>query len=97
MRYSQLTDDQLAEIRRQKLLQIEAEHATLALDLQLADGVEMVNEQVAQGRANLSLLERQHADLLKLMAPPASPNGSSPTAVGSDTLTGAAPAVRAEP
>ncbi len=80
MDYTQLTPAQVDDIRRQKLLQIEAEHATLALDLQLADGVEMVNDQVETGRANLSLLERQHADLLRLMAPPASPNGAEPVA-----------------
>lgn len=84
MDYKMLTDVQLAEVRRQKLVQIEAEHAALALDLELADGVGLQSEQVAQGKANLLLLERQHRDLSNIMWPPqptdAANNGSTSTA-----------------
>lgn len=81
MDYRQLTDAQLAETRRQKLLEIEAEHARLALDLELADGVGLVSEQVVQGRANLALLERQHRLLSDIISPPPvepSGNGTEP-------------------
>ena len=80
MDYKLLTDDQLTEVRRQKLVQIEAEHAALALDLELAAEVNLATEQVAQGRANLLLLERQHRALSLIMWPPqpsaTSDNGS---------------------
>jgi hypothetical protein len=73
MEYSQLTNAQITDIRRQKLLEIEAEHARLALDLDLAGKVGLQTEQVAQGRANLALLERQHRSLHDLMFPPVDP------------------------
>ncbi len=78
MKYLQLTTGQLVDIRRQKLLEIEAEHARLALDLELAAAVQIATESVAQGKANLSLLERQHTVLREMMNPPAvaEPNGS---------------------
>lgn len=70
MDYMQLTDAQLADVRRQKLLEIEAEHARLALDLDLASVVGMENEQVALAKTNLMALERQHQTLRELLAPP---------------------------
>jgi DNA-binding XRE family transcriptional regulator len=77
MEYTQLTNAQVVDIRRQKLLEIEAEHARLALDLSLAAGVGVQTDQVAQGRANLSLLERQHKTLHDLMFPPAETGGEA--------------------
>lgn len=82
MEYALLTSAQHTEVRRQKLLELEAEHARLALDLKLAEAVGLKSEQVAIARANLALVERQHQVLREVMAPPAAEptdNGSAPT------------------
>lgn len=83
MDYRQLTDDESHEIRAQKLHAIEIDHARLTLDIELAARVGMTGgDSVDQARANLSILERQHADLLDIMSPPApvepSGNGVEP-------------------
>jgi hypothetical protein len=84
MDYTQLTESQIKDIRRQKLLEIEAEHARLALDLELAAGVGLANEQVSTGKANLAMLERQHTTLVDLLSPPEpSPNGADAMALRS--------------
>jgi hypothetical protein len=91
MDYKMLTDDQLADVRRNKLVQIEAEHAALSLDLELAAEVNLATEQVAQGRANLLLLERQHRVLSDIMWPPVEPSGNGLTARGPSGLSRSAP------
>lgn len=81
MNYKVLTDAQLADVRRQKLVQIEAEYAALALDLELAATINLTTEQVAQGKANLALLDHQHQALCDLMWPPAAePSNNGATA-----------------
>lgn len=59
MKYEYLTVAQRQEILRQKRLQIEADHATLTLDLKLAKLADLENEQVAAARAQLDVLDRQ--------------------------------------
>lgn len=72
MDYRHLTNDELAEIRRQKLHAIEVDHARLALDLRCAEQVGIAEgEQVELVRSNLLILERQHAELLDEINPPA--------------------------
>lgn len=87
MEYKSLNASQLDEIRKQKLLEIEAEHARLLLDLELAAGVGLQGEQVAQGKVNVALLERQHRALSELIWPPPPPEpAGGPSGNGSEAL-----------
>lgn len=91
MDYKTLTADQLATIRQDKLLAIEADHARITLDVQLAARVGITEgESIAQAKANLALLERQHADLLAIIDPPA---GDPLPVAANNGATAPAPAV----
>lgn len=63
MHYHRLTPEQMANIHEHKLLELEAEHAALTLDVRLAGVVGLDNESVAQARLHLNILEAQHAAL----------------------------------
>lgn len=69
--YRHLTPDQQAQICHQKLLELEAEHARLALDLRLAAATGIENENVVAGRGRLDLLVRQIEVLGDWIEPPA--------------------------
>lgn len=63
MIYHRLTPEHMAQVHERKLLELEAEHAALALELRLADVVALDNQSVAQARVHLDILEAQHAAL----------------------------------
>jgi pyrroloquinoline quinone (PQQ) biosynthesis protein C len=63
MNYRVLTDDHQRQLQQRKLAEVETEHAQLALDLRLAELVGIDNAEVAQARAQLDMLEAQHAAL----------------------------------
>lgn len=69
--YRHLTPDQQAGICHQKLLELEAEHARLALDLRLAAATGIENENVVAARGQLDLLARQIEILGDWISPPA--------------------------
>lgn len=64
MQYRLVTSDHVRQIQERKLADVEAEHATLSLDLSLADLVGIDNDAVAQARAQLMMLDVQHAALV---------------------------------
>lgn len=79
MGYHRLTDIQLTGIANQKLLELEAEHARLELDIRVSKATGIENDNVAAGEEQLDLLVRQIATLASWIMPPpvyeASANG----------------------
>lgn len=57
--YARLTKDQEREIREQKLLQVEAEHFQLSMEVELAGAAGIENAQVDEARTRLAMLEIQ--------------------------------------
>lgn len=68
--YRLLTARQIAEIHQRKLLELEAEHARLELDLRLAAASGIENDNVTEARAQLELLAQQIATLISWITPP---------------------------
>lgn len=77
--YRLLNAQHLAEIAQQRLFDLEAEHARLALDLRLAHATGVENDQVAKGEERLALLVQQIATLTSwtIPAPEAPPTVST--------------------
>lgn len=59
MDYRLLNDGQKQQIARQRLLELEAEHARLALDLRISAATGVENDNVVAGRNQLDLLAKQ--------------------------------------
>lgn len=64
MDYRTLTPEIERRLRERKLAEVETEHATLTLDLRLAAVAGIDNDNVAGARAQLDMLEAQHAALV---------------------------------
>lgn len=71
MDYVTLGAADLVNLQRRKLAEIETEHATLDLDLRLAAIAGIDNAAVAQGHAQLMMLDAQHAALCAWLDRPA--------------------------
>lgn len=69
MDYRLLTNDHLTSIRHQKLLDLEANHARFALDVELAQGAGATDQQVASTLRDMIFVEAQIHLLLQLLAP----------------------------
>lgn len=68
--YRLLSAQQQAQIASQKLLDLEAEHARLELELRLAAATGVENENVTAARGQLELLVQQVATLTSWIIPP---------------------------
>jgi hypothetical protein len=90
MDYRLLTNDHLTSIRHQKLLDLEANHARLALDVELAQGAGATDQQVASTLRDMIFIEAQVHLLLQLLAPKAKPAPDvvdEPTPVEAEVVT----------
>lgn len=67
--YHQLNENGLQEIRRQKVLQLEIEHARIDLDLRLARATGLQTEEMAVAEGHMRIIEEQIAMLLSWMKP----------------------------
>ena len=89
MNYRLLNQDQKFGIRRQKLLELEAEHYRLDLELRIAASSAIENDNVKVAREQLDILNQQIETLVAWLAPtpdvelaareslsPNNPNGS---------------------
>lgn len=88
MDYSLLGPSELNKIGRQKLLELEAEHARLDLDLRLAHATGIDNDNVTAATNQLAILVQQIATLTSWLTPApiaepsdVSANGDQPVAV----------------
>lgn len=70
MDYQLLTAKQQAQIAHQKLLDLEAEHARLELDLRLAVATGIENDNVEAAKGQLEVLVQQIATLTSWLIPP---------------------------
>lgn len=69
MGYHLLNAKQQAEIYHRKLLELEAEHVRLELELRLADAADIENDSVVEARSQLDVLVRQMATLASWIMP----------------------------
>jgi len=77
MRYRVLTHDQVRGLLTRKLANIEAEHAALELELRLARVAAIENDAVIEARAQLAMLQAQHAALISWLDRAARRNGEA--------------------
>lgn len=68
--YRLLTQRQQAEIAHRKLLELEAEHARLELDIRLSKATGIENDSVATAEEHLVVLVQQMATLTSWLTPP---------------------------
>lgn len=85
MDYTLLTDAQRQQIALRKLLDLEAEHAGMELDIRLALSSGVDNDNVTQAQQQLAVLARQ-IDLLRTWVLPPSPEVDDESIVTDDDL-----------